>query len=248
MKKGARRQRPIGPMKMKSNLLTLTPYRYKFQLLGQVLTSTAVAGQLQFSGVSGAGQYPLAIASSVTVQASSSGIPGFYDVFCATPFRLSDLVNQPTFSAMYDAYKFGKVTLNLEYLNNVSAVNTSGLMPTCYFYWDQDDAVIPSTVQTISSRQGVKVRQFGDRSKTTLRTSFVPVPSVVTTTGVGATPLTTAIIPNKSQWMNCASPSVAHNALKIAITDLYLPGAGVNQAFRFNWTYHVSFRAPLLTC
>jgi len=244
-KKNQRRQRPIGPTKMKANMLQLTPYRYKFQLAAQLLTGDATAGNLVLSPVGGLRPIQAAPAATYATYLGSNGLSGFYDVGIAVPFRLKDLSFANTYQQMYDAYKFGKVTLNVSYLNNVSSVNATGLMPTIYMVWDQDDATIPTSLVQMSGKQGVKVRQFGDGAKTTQRISVVPV-----TAGFvqGTAGTANALIPNKSQWLDCLNDDVLHYGLKLFITDLYLPGTtAVTQALRFNWTYHVSFRAPLLT-
>jgi len=229
---------------------TLKVYTYKFQLPPQILVgSQTVPGTMTFSTVTGAGSYPLLGAASVTVQASANGLPQYYDICYACPFRFTDLQNRASFAALYDAYKFGKVSLNLEYLNNVSLAAGQGLMPTSYMYWDQDDDTIPPNLLSISGKQGVKIRQFGDKSKTTQRISFVPKPQSVVTIGATGSPLVAAGIPGKNMWLDCVEPGVAHYAIKGVITDVYLPGnALVTQAFRFNWTYNMAFRAPILTC
>lgn len=247
-KKPARRQRPIGPVKMKSNLLTLTPYRFKFQLPSQTLASSNVAGQLVLSTTGSAGVRPIS-AGSFQLFPSTNGLSGYYDLAFACPHTLADLNYASNFTTMFDAYKFGKVTLNLEYLNNISAANSTGLMPTCYMYWDQDDAVIPPSLISISGKQGVKVRQFGDRSRTSLRMSYVPVTEDVI--GVNGGGVASAGVAAKPRWVDSSTPAIQHNACKVFVTDIYLPGATslqVTQAFRLNWTYHISFRAPLLTC
>jgi len=244
-KKGARRLRPIGPTKIKSNLLTLTPYRFKFQLPSQTLASSNVPGQLLLSATGSAGVRPIT-GGSFQLFPSTNGLAGYYDVSMACPHTLADTNYFANFTAMFDAYKFGKVTVNLEYLNNVSAANGTGLMPTAYMYWDQDDAVVPPSLTSISSKQGVKVRQFGDRAKTSLRMSYVPVTEDVI--GVNGGGVSSAGVAAKPRWVDSATPSIQHNAIKIFITDVYLPGTSVvTQAFRLNWTYHISFRAPLLT-
>lgn len=227
-------------------MLQLTPYRYKFQLQSQLLTSNTTAGGLTLSATGGNRpiQGPPAT-SSFILYPGSNGLSNFYDLAIACPFRLKDLNYSANYQAMYDAYKFGKVTLNVSYLNNVSSVNSTGLMPTIYMVWDQDDAVTPASLTSISGKQGVKVRQFGDGAKTTQRISVVPV-----TAGFvqGTSGTANALIANKPQWLDCVNDDVVHYGIKLFITDLFLPGnENVTQALRFNWTYHVSFRAPLLT-
>jgi len=208
------------------------------------MTSSGGAGVFDFSAASGAGGEPL-VNSKRSVFPSASGLPNFFDVTLATSFKLSDCTNWPAFTSMYDAYKINSVTCNIEYLNNVSAVNSTGLMPSLYLYWDQDDAVVPTNVVLLQQKQGVKRRQFGNRGVTSIRTSGRPKLSVGAIDSGG---VLDASIVMKSQFLDCVNSNIQHYALKMAITDLYLPGSSaVTQAIRFNWKYNVSFRAPLLT-
>ena len=223
----------------------MKPYKFVFQLPSQIITSGAGAGSLALSAAVGGGGFPITAAKFLTYP-STNGLANFYDLSIATEFKLADVVNYIPFTNMFDAYRLDKVSCSIEYLNNVSAVNSTGLMPSLYTYWDQDDAVIPSIGGvTIQGKQGVKRRQFGNNSLTSLKTSGHPKLAVaVENAGAG---VTSAIV-QKAVFLDCVSPSVAHYALKMFITDIYLPGSvAVTQAFRFNWTYHLSFRAPLLT-
>lgn len=232
-------------MNKATNKAEMKPYRFKFHPASQVLTSNTTAGALTLSASAGAGQFPVT-ASTYLIPASSNGLPQYFDIGLAVNFKLSDLSAYPFYTALFDAYKLGKVTLNLEYLNNVSLASGAGLMPTVYMYWDQDDAAIPANLSVITRRQGVKIRHFGNHSKTVQSITIKPIPSMVVGDGAGGT--IQAGVPTKSQWLNCVDDNVPHNALKIFITDVYLPGGTtVNQAFRFNWTYDVAFRSPLQT-
>jgi len=221
----------------------MKPYRFKFSLPAQILTSAGTTG-MSFSTATGSGPVPLTDAQRI-LYPSNNGLVGFYDVGMATSFKLTDLAQHTAFTGMFDAYKINKVSLNIEYLNNVSAVNTTGLLPSVYLYWDQDDATIPSIGGlNIQAKQGVKRIQFGNKSRTTVRTSGRPKMSIA----VAGSTLPEASMIVKSSWLNCLTDDVTHYALKMYFTDLYLPGsAAVQQAFRFNWVYDVSFRAPLLT-
>lgn len=244
--KAPRRHRRRVPRAIGGSSLALKSYKFKFNLPSQVLHSNIGSSVFQLSPAP-SGQSPILPSSGGTWQAvsASSGIADYYDILITVPFKLSDLQFYSSYNTLFDAYKFGKVSCHVEYLNNVSQVTTSGLMPTLYTYWDQDDALLPPSLLSLTSKQGVKIRQFGNRSKTTLSTSFVPVTQAVmgnvgggsATAGIGAKPM----------WINCQQPLVAHNALKMIITDVYNPAAGLaSQAFRFNWTYNIAFRGPIL--
>jgi len=222
--------------------LAMKPYNYVFKLPAQIQTSSGTAGLLNFSGSGNAGQFPLTNnPANLQILSSASGIPNFFDISMACTFRLSDLLNFTSFTSVYDAYKINSVKLELEYLNNMSSVNSTGLMPSFYHYWDQDDATVPNVI-SVQQKQGMKRRHF--RGNNSLKCSGRPKLAITAASQAG----NVASIIAKSQYIDCVHSDVLHYALKMVITDVYLPGTvAVTQAFRWNWTYNVSFRAPINT-
>lgn len=241
----AKRRAPKAKATSPPKTLTMKPYRFSFKVPAQILVPSGATG-MSFSTATGAGPLPLTDAERI-VYPSNNGLSNFYDIALATTFKLTDLANYQDFTHMFDAYKINKISCNIEYLNNTSAVNTTGLLPSIYLYWDQDDATIPSIGGlNIQSKQGVKRVQFGDKMRTSVKTSGRPKLQGIV--GSDAAVGSSAATVLKSNWLDCVSTEVSHYALKMYITDLYLPNtSAVQQAFRFNWTYDVSFRAPLLT-
>lgn len=244
------RVKKYGPSNPRRNNLVLKPYSYKFTLDSQILraTQSGTAGEMGWAGATGGiagdgGTRPFTgIGPSITT--GSCGLPNYYDIAMACSFGLNDIGNYASFTTMYDAYKLGKITLNIEYLNNVATINGGGLMPTMYLYWDQDDANVP-TLLNIQGKQGVKVRQFGNHNQTVIKTSWTPT-TVIAQQLEGGALAATAV--NKPMWINCQDPSVRHYGLKIVLTDVYLSGATfLANVFRFNFEYDVKFRSPLLT-
>jgi len=240
------RKSNIGPRNRRVAQLTLKPYKYHFSLKSQALVPTNVPGQLIVAP--GGGVAPIRSASNWNVVASATNFVNLYDIGLATYFTLEDLNYYANFTSMYDAYKITKVNLSVEYLQNM-AISGQGanpsVMPTIYFYWDQDDASPPTSLITLTAKQGVKQFTFGNQGRSVLKTSFVPLVSPVVGTSQPGT--VAGIVPSKKEWVNCTAPNVIHNALKMFITDVYLPGGiDVATCFRFNWTYDVSFRSPLL--
>jgi len=253
MARKPRRRAPrktFGPRNRRTAQLTLKPYNYHFSLQSQALIPTNIPGQLVVSPRGGAA--PIRSAANWNIVSNATNFVNMYDVGLATYFTLEDLNYYANFTAMYDAYKIGKITLSLEYLQNVAisgAANGNAtmpsVMPTVYYYWDQDDASPPVSLLSITAKQGVKQHTFGNGMRSIFKTSFVPVVSNVTGTSQPGT--VAGIVPNKREWVNCTAPNVIHNALKFFITDVYLPGGiDVATCFRLNWTYDVSFRSPLL--
>lgn len=229
--------------------LAMKHYNFTFKLPSQILVSSNTAGAIDFSQIGpgspgvtqpSAGLLPMTTANRA-IYPSANGITGFYDVALATSFKLSDIYNYGTYTALFDAYKITSVSCNIEYLNNISGVNTTGLMPSLYWYWDQDDATVPISAFNIQAKQGVKRRRFTDKGVSTLGHPKM-AGQLVTAAGGGTAGA--AIL--KANWLDCVHNDVTHYALKMFITDLYLPGStGVNNAFRLNWTYNVSFRSPI---
>lgn len=220
----------------------LRVYPFKFRLPSQYLVNDpATTGVLQLSTTGG--QAPLNV-TSFAMKTAQNGFANFYDVAIATSFQVSNVANAPTFLSLFDAYKLGKVKLKLSYLNNSSAVNSPGLLPTVYSYFDPDDSVVPPTLLSISGKQGVRTQTFGQKGKVTHTVSLKPVTNTVVVASSGSIP---AGITNKSMWLDSAVPNVSHYALKMFITDIYLPAGVSTQAFRFDWEYSVGFRSPILS-
>jgi len=235
-------KRKFGPKNTRSSYLQFKHYNYQFKLRPQfLLNGTSGPGSLSYGLVS-AGQVPL-IPSNVAVYPSLSGIAGMYDIAFATNHIFADLANAGAFQAMYDAYKIGKIRLQMQWLNNVTNPATPGILPTVYHYFDADDAVVPPSTTSISAKQGVIIRQFGNKMQSTLNFSYTPIPLIDTNNLQG-------IIPKDRQWIDCTNAGIKHNALKVYIADVYLPGNAVpnfSNGFRLQWEYNVSFRAPILT-
>jgi len=225
-----------------SKTLSSKPYTYQFKLPSQSFVSTTVPGQLSVNG----GGAPLTPSgTNWTLLPASSGMVNYYDLSFATVFALKDIQNNAIFTAMYDQYKVNRVGLELEYLNTSSLASSSGLMPTVYFYWDRDDVALPSALSAITRRQGVKRRMFGNKSVIQIRTRGKPnMLSVVAGDIAGAQDIA---VPMPAKYIDCTQDEIPHYALKGFITDIYLPGATAVQGFRWNWTYDLSFRAPIVT-
>ncbi|UAU46997.1 Cap [Chicken proventriculitis-associated circular virus 2] len=237
------RRRPRARKSRVPKSLAMKPYNFTFKLPSQVFTSNASLGQLDASVAAANGPAPLANTKR-NIYPSSNGLPNMYDIGFATTFSLADIYNAAAWIPLFDAYKLNSVKCSIEYLNNTSNVNTQGLMPSVYLYWDQDDATIPTSAINIQQKQGMKRLQFGNKMRTSISTTGRP--KLTTSTNIAGGTTTGAIV-QRSQYLDCVNNTVQHYALKMLITDVFLPGTtAVTQAFRFNWTYNVSFRSPIL--
>lgn len=229
----------------------LKHYTYNFKLLPQFLTNTGLGVVDIVAAAGGTGNLPiLPLAAStpgVVNQGTSSPLGvNYIDVGLGARHSLSDITNFGAFQTMYDAYKINYVVAEIEYLCNVVTPGGQNVMPTVYTYWDQDDALPPTTTSNIAGKMGSRVFH-PTASRTRFRMKYRPMVRDTVNTGNLAANVSNAGVA-RSMWLNSTDPDVAHFAFKAWITDYYmqLPTAGHN-SFRINWTYNVSFRGPLIT-
>jgi len=234
-KKFGRRRRNAIPRGLHAPRSQLKTYNYNFNLATQVIRNdTAAVG-----GVTVATTSAVVPITSVSVFAGTFGVLGYSDFGLACTNQITDISNFASFTGLYDAYKINSVTVNVEYLSNVNA--TSGAVnPTVWMYWDQDDAVIPTSVANILGKTGAKRWNVNNKMKSSFTFRYIPVLR-------NNAQLQSAVVPTKSQWVNCTSTLLPHYALKMWVQDFYSPGTGQDlNAFRINFKYNVSFRSPLI--
>lgn len=241
----ARRMRRLGKRSgLRAPRAQLKHYNYTFKLSPQSIVSD-LSGQQSVVIVNPANPIKPILPSSLTLVGSSLGsLVNALDWSASAVFKLSDIANFTDFTGMYDAYKINSVTVELQYLCNSAAVNGSGILPTFYMYWDQDDATPPPTLKNILGKQGVKKFQ-PTSSRLSRKFKFVPIAANVIQDTEAV--LASAAIPTKSQWIDCLAPNIPHYAFKLFAQDWLTPGANtVVNVVRVHYTYNVSFRSPLL--
>lgn len=247
----------------------MKPYTFVFTTRPCVLASGQVpTSDLAFSGtgLTNCVQLPLFGGTNTTSSSgslsnlvpSSTNFLNTFDFGIATAFRLSDLYHYMQYASVFDAYRINSVTCICEYLHNsFTAQDNTGFAtsttPTLYYYPDFDDAVVPTNLDTVVSKQGVKMVQFGRKDQTIYKFKIKPR----TNTLMAGSENTTAPTANGTninrpgQWLNCQTPDVPHFSMKWYMTDVLLPpsgaGAGNQQAWRWTFKYNISFRAPLKT-
>lgn len=231
-------------------------YNYTFHLQPQAILSNYVAPGSTGPAViinPNPGSTPPGIGrqlpiGAVTVTTNDLGLTALVDWSTACTHSLNDIQEFSAYTAMYDAYKINSVTATLEYLNNSSAVNGSGTLPTFYMYWDQDDAVYPLSIKQISGKTGRRVfTPTSSRLKTSMR--YTPrTQNVVEGPASGGAVPVVAVVANKSQWIDCVNPNVPHYAFKLYCQDwLAALAPTIYNVVRIRFSYNVSFRSPLLT-
>lgn len=214
-------------------------YSYEFKPAFQYLSSSQTAANvLSIGGWNGP------ISTAIATSASSSSYVSCQDVLMAASFQLSDLAAATSFVGLYDAYRIDSITCEATYMypSNFTGIGV-GPNPTLYHYWDQDSGSVLASVQNVLGKQGVQMfcpSPGNPSTRFTIRPLCSPVAS---TTGGGGNAL---LVPDHrhSQWINCATPAAVHYGMNFVITDMYAPGAGLSNQWRFQWTYKVSFRGP----
>lgn len=186
---------------------------------------------------------PLSSTSIGTIQTSSTAYANYIDVGLAAAFKATDLNQWSTWRGLYDAYRIDRVDCTIDFLSNTSSVGGSTLLPSMYIYNDQDDAVPPNQLNFVTSKQGVRKIQFANKMQTSIKHSCVPH-SAGYLKGLAA-PSNQYSVNKPHQWINSTSDDVAHYAMKFYITDILANSANA-LAFKFNFTYKMSFRGPLI--
>lgn len=223
----------------------LKQYKFEYKLAPQVVySSQTTAASLIVSTAPNTGLLPVTSSNLSVIPSGTLGVANYVDFGIGQSFQLTDCANFGALANRFDAYKIDRITMELQYLNNVSYINGGGAMPTFWFAWDQDDATIPQTVGTLTGIQGVRKWQ-PTANKTTFKYSFKPTNLVnLRTSTVGVAGTTQLIMPKG--FINCGSPTATHMGLKMFVTDWYAPGVlPTLNAFRINWTYHVTYRSPI---
>lgn len=240
----ARRPRRAMRRGLKAPRSQLKNYNYTFKLSPQSIIGDLSGGTGVVIVNPANPIIPIRPSSLVTVGSSlGATFSSALDWSAACTFRLSDIANFSDFTEMYDAYKINSVTVELEYLSNSSAVNGTGVLPTFYMYWDQDDLTPPPTLKNILGKQGVK-RWHPTATNLTKRFKFIPIAANVAQDAASLQPV---IVPNKSQWIDSLSANVPHYAFKLFCQDFLVPAQQlITNVVRVHYTYNVSFRSPLL--
>lgn len=244
-RKGGRRSRIPRSPQMKT-------YKYIFRLNPQILSTDGQAYVRIPSGLqaaplnNGTSNSPPTGGNIFNYPTNTSGFPNTIDFGVAFAPKLTDLTNAATYCGMYDAYKIDRVTVEVQYLSNNAQIGgpIQVSMPTFWMYWDQDDVKLPASPDVISRKTGVKKFQ-PTASLQSRKFSFVPRTAIGALNSQNA--VTASLIGKPNQWIDCTFPDVEHYGFKMACQDFSVPVSGSFNAVRLQYTYHVSFRSPILT-
>ena len=221
------------------------PYTLDFKLADTyMLGNTSVAGALVFKSANSSTPFN---STNTSVLSSSSGLTNYYDVAMAIPFTFGDVKNFGSWLPLWDNYRINHINVKIESLCNSASIQSSQILPVGYSIVDRDDNTIPTSITQVSGRQGMKVLDFSNRSKQTYAIKIVPALAVAVANGS----LTTTAYAQKSckTWLDNQTTSTVpakYFGLKLWIANMWLPATTGTSAFRFQVSYNVSFKSPLL--
>jgi len=244
-RKGGRRSRIPRSPQMKN-------YSYIFRLNPQIISTDGqgyvrIPANTQLGPLKPGTGAPPTGGSIVTYATSTSNFPNCVDWGCAYAPTFGDVANAGNFAAMYDAYKIDRVTVELQYLTTTAITGSAGVasvMPTFWMYFDQDDATVPVDVQNVSRKTGC-VKWQPTSSRLTKKFSFKPRVAIAALTALSGN--IASVIGKPGQWLDCQQFTTNHYGFKMTCQDFGTPTTGSYNAVRIQYTYHITFRSPLLT-
>lgn len=137
-----------------------------------------------------------------------------YQFGVSATFRLSDVLSPQDFTLLFDRYKIVKVVLKIMYQSNISTADgLSNLLPIMNYTFDADDATVPGTLESVTTKGYVKNKILNANRPF----SWVCKPridKVVYNNGI-----TTAFTSEKACWIDCESNSVDHFAFKAWVNN-----------------------------
>lgn len=151
-------------------------------------------------------------------------------------FSLSDIGNSAELTALYDVFKINRIIVkitptwtNTELPSNASA----GITPQIFSAIDYDDSTAPTEAQ---------IREFGSCKESNgfrahKRTIY---PKVLTM--AYKTIASTAYMPEKARYLDCADTTTPHYGLKILMNNGAVSGSGSPWSARIECIYYISMK------
>jgi hypothetical protein len=197
------------------------------------------------------------ITASGTCVTSASLFANYYDFGVGVEFSLKNITNADLFQKVFQQYRINYIDVKIEYLATGTGVAGVGLMPTMYAYVTDNTSLIPTDVNAVNGRQGVKVCRFGDKNKNVYTIRIRPKVAVqLFNPDTQTQPLAnTGYMEVKDGWLDTVSVAqgiavpdeTSHYGMQLWFADVLLPGAtgSVNTAFKFEYRYNISFKSPI---
>lgn len=225
-KSANRKNRKPGMRRPRRKLNAGTVYKYTRLNKSLFLQNTATLGSLAPNDL-----------SQIDVSTVASADLIGYQFGAALNFKLENVQTASDFTNLYDQYRIDKVSVKIIPLSDSATAQSSGYLPTLYWCADYDDAVRPANEAEVRQKQGVKTMRL-DKP----RTIVINKPKAMISAQQIATTVSSL---QYNGWNNCTETFVLHNGLKMWFKNVDLRATPNTQtAFRFEITYHLSFKAP----
>jgi hypothetical protein len=180
------------------------------------------------------------MASGYNANGISSGLiyqSGATEVVGAIEFKLDDLTQVSTLSALFDQYRIDRVHLRIRPKNTAfflaSVASPNQASPDIYVVADYDDSTAPASTSDLKQYQNVVIMNGVDSCDVVIEPSITPaVFSGGAFSGYGV---------EGSRWLDIANTAIPHYGVKFAVTALQ-----ASATYSYQWDveawYQVSFR------
>lgn len=159
--------------------------------------------------------------------------------YFACDFRISDIPNISSLSALFDSYRINKVVLDFQPVHNVAPTGSLGTptdqIPTpLYTVLDSDDVAAPTTLTEVEQYETLKITPAFRRH---VRVVTPAVAIAVYRTGV-----TFGYMPGYKKWLDLATNDIPHYGIKGLIKTNATAANNAKCAWNVRATYYVSFK------
>lgn len=149
-------------------------------------------------------------------------------------FKLSSVIDANDFVQLYERYKINGVKLKIMYQADSASVGGQGVLPILNFAYDHDDAVAPSSLNSVNSRSTAK--QVVLNANRTVSIYIKPKVAAALFQGVFS-----GYSVQRPPYIDISSADVQHYGLKMWINNFYTP-TGANNQITITPTYYLSMR------
>jgi len=167
-----------------------------------------------------------------TPTAVPGGLANVFDIPFSMTFQLDQLAGFGEFTSLFDQYKINAVKVLVRSYANTDG--TLGFPMPWIECWNDHDSNIPPTVAASREIMGVKHKYF-NATKNVVSLYVKPKPKL-------NVQLQPGILPTRTQWLDCAIPTIQHFSIKGIIHNYTLAGSAGNNRLEFDITQNVSFK------
>jgi hypothetical protein len=186
----------------------------------------------------GANAFNNPTASASFIGASTTNVTS--DPMFAQSFRLADLPQYASWTALFDQYRISRISVSFipsRAPTALASTTTDVAQPALQFWYavDLDDSTVVSPLTALMQYENVRCHTFDGTKPMTV--SFKPHIAVAAYSGAF-----TSYANQSSQWIDCGSPDVLHYGLKYGFPCLNSTSASIPY-LSIVCTYYVEFKS-----